>query len=111
MNFRSAKVYVFNVPVDMRRGYDGLFGLVRSEFDVLSGALFLFISQDRKRAKCLFWDGTGLNVWQKRMEHGRFADIFTRREVSLNELKLFFEGSREVVKRLSPQDLSNQFSA
>lgn len=110
MNFKSSKVYVFSESVDMRRGYDGLYGLVRSEFDVLDGGLFLFISQDRKRAKCLFWDGTGLNVWQKRMERGRFADVFTRNEISLNELKLFFEGSREVVKRLSPQDLSHQFS-
>lgn len=111
MNFKSTRVYVFSGPVDMRRGYDGLYGLVRSEFDVLSGALFLFVSQDRKRTKCLFWDGTGLNVWQKRIEQGRFADIFQRKEITLNELKLFFEGSKEVVKRLSPQDLSDHFTA
>jgi hypothetical protein len=47
----------------------------------------------------------------KRLEQGRFADIFTRKEVSFNELKLFFEGSREVVKRLSPEDLSDKFSS
>jgi len=109
MNFKSNRVYVFSAPVDMRKSYDGLYGLVRSEFDVLSGHLFLFVSHDRKRAKCLFWDGTGLNILMKRIEKGRFADILTRKEVSLNELKLFFEGSREVVKRLSPEDLSAQF--
>jgi transposase len=110
VNFKSQRVYVFSTPTDMRKSYDGLHGLVRSEFDVLSGSLFLFISHDRKRAKCLFWDGSGLNIWMKRKEKGRFADVFNRREVSFNELKLFFEGSSEVVKRLSPQDLSEHFS-
>ncbi len=110
MNFKTNKVYVYSTAVDMRRGYDGLYGLVRSEFDVLSGALFLFVSSDRKRTKCLFWDGSGLNVWQKRLEHGRFADVLSRKEISLNELKLFFEGSRQVIKRLSPEDLSHHFS-
>ena len=109
MNFKSHRVYVFHTAVDMRKSYDGLHGLVRTEFDVLSGALFLFISRNRKRAKCLFWDGSGLNILMKRLERGRFADILTRKEVSLNELKLFFEGSREVVKRLSPEDLSGHF--
>jgi len=111
VNFKSHQVYVFSTPTDMRKSYNGLHGLVRDEFDVLSGALFLFISHDRKRAKCLFWDGTGLNIFMKRLEQGRFADIFTRKEVSFNELKLFFEGSREVVKRLSPEDLSDKFSS
>jgi transposase len=95
----------------MRKQYDGLLGLVRSQFDVLSGTLFLFVSKDRTRAKCLFWDGSGLNIWSKRLEQGRFADIFSRRELTINELKLFFEGSAEVIRRLSPEDLSRRFTA
>ena len=110
MNFLSHKVMVFSEAVDMRKQYDGLLGLVRGQFDVLSGALFLFLSRDRTRAKCLFWDGSGLNIWSKRLERGRFADVFSRSEITINELKLFFEGSSEVVRRLSPQDLSNHFS-
>ena len=110
MNFKSNKAYVFSSPVDMRKQYDGLLGLVRQEFDVLSGSLFLFVSRDRTRAKCLFWDGSGLNIWSKRLERGRFADVFTRSELTVNELKLFFEGSTEVVRRLSPSDLSQHYS-
>lgn len=111
MNFKSSAVFVFGEPVDMRKQYDGLLGLVRSQFDVLSGMLFLFVSKDRTRAKCLFWDGSGLNIWAKRLERGRFADIFSRSELTMNELKLFFEGSTEVVRRLSPEDLSERFTA
>jgi transposase len=111
MNFLSHKVMVFSEPVDMRKQYDGLLGLVRQQFDVLSGVLFLFVSRDRTRAKCLFWDGSGLNIWQKRLERGRFADVFNRVELTMSELKLFFEGSSEVVRRLSPPELSQQFSA
>jgi transposase len=111
MNFKSDEVYVYAELVDMRKQYDGLLGLVRNQFDILSGGLFLFVSKDRTRAKCLFWDGSGLNIWAKRLERGRFADIFSRRELTLNELKLFFEGSAEVIRRLSPVDLSRRFTA
>jgi transposase len=111
VNFKSSAVYVYGEPVDMRRQYDGLLGLVRGQFDVLSGMLFLFVSKDRTRAKCLFWDGSGLNIWAKRLERGRFADIFSRPELTMNELKLFFEGSPEVVRRLSPEDLSRTMRA
>lgn len=111
MNFKSSAVFVYGEPIDMRKQYDGLLGLVRSQFDVLSGILFLFVSKDRTRAKCLFWDGTGLNLWSKRLERGRFADVFNREQLTVNELKLFFEGSKEVSRRLSPQDLSASFSS
>jgi transposase len=111
MNFKSSEIYVYAEPVDMRKQYDGLLGLVRGQFDVLSGMLFLFVSKDRTRAKCLFWDGSGLNIWSKRLERGRFADIFSRTQLTMNELKLFFEGSKEVVRRLSPEDLSRSLSA
>ena len=111
MNFLSHQVVVYSSAVDMRKQYDGLMGLVRGEFDVLKGTLFLFVSRDRTRAKCLFWDGTGLNLWSKRLERGKFADVFNREELTVNELKLFFEGSKEVSRRLSPPDLSARFSA
>ena len=102
---------VFATPVDMRRGYDGLFGLVRdSGSDPVSGDVFLFVSRDRTRAKALFWDGNGLNIWMKRMERGRFADVFTRETMTVRELSLFFEGSSQVTKRLSPEDLTTRFA-
>jgi transposase len=101
-------VYVFDEPVDMRKSYDGLHALVRGH-DVFSGDLFLFVSKSRKRAKVLFWDGSGLNIWMKRLEKGRFADIWRRSALTVTELKLFFEGSKIVSKTLSPKDLTQNF--
>jgi transposase len=48
-------VWAFGRPVDMRKAFDGLYGLVKQELgrDPLSGDLFLFIGRDRTRAKVL----------------------------------------------------------
>ena len=110
MNFGRARVFVFEGPVDMRKSFDGLYGLVLgSGRSPVSGDVFLFVSGDRKRAKALFWDGNGLNIWMKRMEQGRLADIFLRSEMTTRELALFFEGSASVAKRISPVDRTSQY--
>ena len=71
-------VYAYCEPVDMRKGYEGLSGLVREEVgkDPLSGALYLFTNKRRTRAKVLYFDGTGLCVFAKRLEQGRFVALW-----------------------------------
>lgn len=70
----ATKVYVASAAVDMRKGFDGLYGLVRDQLgqDPLSGHLFLFANRTHTRLKALVWDGTGLWVCAKRLERGRF---------------------------------------
>ncbi len=107
---RHVRVFAYDAPVDMRRGFDGLHALVTQALqrDVLAGDVFLFVSRTRKRAKALFWDGTGLCIYAKRLEQGRFAAPWSKdttgpMEMTMSELALFLEGSSLVGKvQLSP---------
>ena len=112
----SRRVYAYAAPVDMRKGYDGLSAVVREslERDPLSGDLYLFVSRNRIRAKVLLWDGTGLCVYAKRLERGRFACLWRRREggllvLSQSELQLFLEGCELIGRRrLSPPPMGQK---
>ena len=109
----NVKVFAYTEPVDMRKGFDGLFGLVKTHLgrDPLSGDLFVFVSRNRKRAKVLLWDGTGLCLYAKRLERGQFANLWsgagkTEIELTAAELQLFMEGSLLVGKvPISPRKL------
>lgn len=70
----ATKIYLGLETVDMRKGFEGLYGLVRDQLgqDPLSGHLFLFTNRTRTRLKALVWDGSGLWVCAKRLERGRF---------------------------------------
>ena len=106
---RAVRVFASPEPVDLRKGYDGLYGLVKQGLkrDPLSGDLFLFSNRRRRGCKVLMWDGTGLCVFQKRLERGRFASLFRDDaravELTASELALFIEGCELVGRRvLSP---------
>ncbi len=66
------KMYLCINPVDMRKSFDGLFGIVKQEFqqDPLNGHLFLFVNKRRDRMKAIFWDDDGFVIWYKRLEVG-----------------------------------------
>jgi transposase len=70
----ATKIYLAAGATDMRKGFDGLFGLARDrlELEPLSGHVFVFANAQRNRLKLLFWDGSGLWVCAKRLERGRF---------------------------------------
>ena len=106
---RAVRVFAYPEPVDLRKGYDGLFGLVKQGLgrDPLSGDLFLFVSKRRVGCKVLVWDGTGLCIFQKRLERGRFASPWREDgevvRMTASELALFIEGCQLVGRRaLSP---------
>jgi len=106
---RNVSVFACPMPTDMRKGYTGLFGLVRDVLsqDPLNGHLFLFVARNRKSAKVLLYDGTGLCIYAKRLQEGLFVAPWERGgegavRMTHSELMLFLEGSQAVRVALSP---------
>ena len=107
---RQVAVQAYRTPVDMRKSFDTLTALVVQQLgrDVLSGDMFLFIGKTRRRAKVIFWDGTGLCLYAKRLEKGLFAAPWACEgqgpvSMTVSELALLLEGSELVTKvPLSP---------
>ena len=110
---RSVRVFAHPGPTDLRKGYNGLYGLVQQGLgrDPLSGDLFLFVNRKRTSCKVLLWDGTGLCIFQKRLEQGRFAKLWgtgdgEALQLTASELQLFIEGCVLLARqRLSPKQV------
>lgn len=68
------RVFVYSVPADMRRQFDGLAALVKHVMlqDVLTGDSFVFFNRVCTLCKVLRWEGDGFSIWAKRLECGRF---------------------------------------
>lgn len=78
LGFHSHQRYfVCTSAIDMRKGIDGLCGVVRHllEEDPLSGYVFIFFNKPRDKIKLLVWDKDGYVLYQKRLERGRFEEI------------------------------------
>jgi transposase len=58
----SLKIFLLVDCCDMRKGFNGLYGLVSNSFgeDPRSGALYVFCNRRHSRIKVLYFDGTGL---------------------------------------------------
>ena len=68
------KVMVASQPVDFRKGMDGLAALVQEHLqrDPFSGSIFVFRARRADRVKIVWWDGSGLCLYTKRLEQGGF---------------------------------------
>jgi len=58
----------------MRKSFNGLSGLVRSQLggDPVSGDVFIFVNRRRDRVKLLVWDRTGYVIFYKHLQQGTF---------------------------------------
>ena len=77
------RVYLSLSGTDMRRGCDSLSQAVEEHFgrNSLDGALYVFVSRNRKRVKILHWDKDGYWLYYKRLEASTFR-IGTREDGS-----------------------------
>jgi transposase len=73
----SSKIFVYTPVTDMRKGVNGLSGIVRSEFsaDPTDGSLFIFINRRRDRMKILHFDGGGFWLYYRLLEAGSFEEL------------------------------------
>lgn len=100
---RGVTVWAYGSPCDMRKSFNTLQALVEREMkgELATGDLFVFVAKGRKRAKVLYFDGTGLCLFAKRLETGKFAapwqgPMSRKLELTMNELSLFLEGSEAI---------------
>ncbi len=71
---QTHRYYMYGQPTDMRKGFDGLSGLIRSKLkcNPLSGDVYIFINRQRNRMKLLVWETGGFVLYYKRLERGTF---------------------------------------
>ena len=93
------RYFLYRSATDMRKGFDGLSGVVRNDLgmDPLSGDVFIFLNRRRTHMKLLVWEDSGFVVYYKRLERGRFEspnlDGSSRSMViSWRQLMLIIEG-------------------
>ena len=95
----TQRYYFYRHPTDMRKSFDGLSGIVRSELgaDPVSGDIFIFVNRRRDRVKLLAWDRTGFVLLYKHLQQGTFelpafkAEA-TSCQMKWEELVLILEG-------------------
>src|SRR5215475_12341972 len=95
----ATRIYVATGATDMRKSFNGLYGLVRDTLgcDPASGHVFLFTNARRNRIKLLVYDGSGLWVAAKKLDGGRFRwpesnTTATKMVLSQEELALLVGG-------------------
>lgn len=91
------RMFLCMTPVDMRKSFDALFGIVQQEFrqDPLSGHLFLFVNRRRDRMKAIFWDDDGFVIWYKRLEVGTWqipTSTSSTMQLEIHELAMILRG-------------------
>jgi len=84
--------YLYRESADMRKGFNGLSGLVRTAMkaDPMNGSVYLFINRRRDKLKLLVWNEGGFVLYYKRLEEGTF-ELPVRTEQS-NTLQMNWEG-------------------
>jgi transposase len=91
---RGVEIYLGTEPIDLRWGFDRLCGVVSERIGrrPRSGAIFAFFGRRRHAMKVLYFDGTGLCIFYKRLDAGTFrlplSHDSTSRTVVLTEREL-----------------------
>lgn len=96
----AQRYFLYRGVTDMRKGIDGLSGMVREHLgsDPLSGDAYVFVNRRRDQLKLLIWDRTGFALYAKRLERGTFElpeqreGVGARQAVRWDKLVMILEG-------------------
>lgn len=67
----------------MRKSFDGLCGIIKSQMalNALGGSVFIFMNRRRTQVKLLLWEGDGFSIYYKRLEKGTFELPITNNQI------------------------------
>ena len=106
-NLSSAhRYFLYHQATDMRKGFDSLAGLVRSQMqeDPCSGSVYVFMNKDRNLIKLLHWEYGGFTLYYKRLEKGVFErpSCQANTQITWSELMLIIQGIKlnTIVKKV-----------
>jgi len=91
----SCNYYLYGAHTDMRKGFDSLGGIVKSQMalDALNGSVFIFMNRRRTHVKLLLWEGDGFAIYYKRLEKGTYelpTDAGTSSTMAIDARQLQF---------------------
>ena len=93
----GTRIYLRCGPTDLRKAFDGLTRIVEEELgrQITDGDFVVFCNRARSRLKAIYWDGSGVCLFAKRLEDGRFSwpnSLEASKEVTSAELSMLLEG-------------------
>ncbi len=93
----GTRIYLKCGVTDLRKSFDGLTKIVEEDLsrNITDGELIVFCNRARHRLKAIYWDGSGLCLFLKRLEGGRFAwpnSVESAKEITSAELAMLLEG-------------------
>lgn len=93
----ATRIYLRCGVTDLRKAFDGLTQIVEEDLSrsITDGDFIVFCNRVQNRLKAIYWDGSGLCLFAKRLEGGRFAWPDTReaaKEITAAELSMLLEG-------------------
>lgn len=100
----NARLFLCQMPVSMRKSFEGLSAIVEQLFpeELLTGAYFIFLNRRKDHMKVLFWDKDGLVIWFKRLEKGSFVWKWGKENrIDRREFLMLLEGVTP--KKLQPR--------
>ncbi|MFQ5507170.1 MAG: IS66 family insertion sequence element accessory protein TnpB, partial [Planctomycetota bacterium] len=93
----GTRIYIRCGVTDLRKAFDGLTRIVEEELgrSITDGDFIVFCNRARNRLKAIYWDGSGVCLFAKRLEGGRFAWPSSKKaseEITAAELSMLLEG-------------------